>query len=357
MAQRMQAVTHTLASLAIAVLGGLSFLVLGLPLPWLLGSLTATLLVTQLGWNLRVPSVMRHLAMVILGLYAGTAFDRALLGSVVEWPVTMGSMLVLVALTTWLTSYYLHRRAGYGWPTALFSGVPGAQSVVLLNCTRVGADERRVLLTQISRILVVIYGVPLLLISVLPMADTGSLGAVNPLSADGWTVPTWPAALALFAAGAAGYGVARLIRLPQPLLLGSLFGVASAQLSGVSVAAVPGPSLMLVQLLLGASMGVKFNGIRLRWALGILGHGLVAMALTLSLALVFTAVLTQITDIDPAALFLAFAPGGLPEIVLLAVALDIDPAFVVFHHLLRFIAIALILPWLVIHLTRKPSPH
>lgn len=352
MAGAVKAVMHTLASLAVAVLGGLSFLALGLPLPWLLGSLTATLLVTQLGWTLRVPAVMRHLAMVILGLYAGTAFDQALLSSLGEWPVTMGSMLVLVVLSTWLTSYYLHHRAGYGWSTALFSGVPGAQSVVLLNCARVGADERKVLLTQISRIMVVIYGVPLLLISVLPEVNTQSLGSANPLAPDAWTVPTWTEALSLALAGLSGFAVARLIRLPQPLLLGSLFGVVVAQLSGAPIATVPEPSLMLVQLFLGASMGVKFNGIRLRWALGILGHGLVAMVLTLSMALVFTAVLTLVTDIDPAALFLAFAPGGLPEIVLLAVALDIDPAFVVFHHLLRFIAIALILPWLVIRLTR-----
>lgn len=83
-----------------------------------------------------------------------------------------------------------------------------------------------------------------------------------------------------------------------------------------------------------------------------LGHGLVAMLITLLLALAMTLLMSRVTAHDTAALFLAFVPGGLSEVVLLAAALDVDPAFVVFHHLFRFIAIASLLPWLAARLTR-----
>lgn len=336
----------SLGTLAIAAIGVWIFSLLSAPLPWLLGSLSATMLACLLGWQYRLPLGFRRLAMLILGLYAGGALDRELFSSLLDWPLTMAAMLLLVAVTTWVASEYLHRRAGFDRATALMAGVPGAQSVVLVSCGQLGADERQVLLGQILRIITVIYGVPLLLITFGPMIDIDVGDSDRMVTAD------WPAFnvghWALTVPGVAvGYLLARLLRLPQPMLLGPLFGVAALQMMNLTTAEIPGQSLLAVQFLLGASIGTHFSQVRWRQALGILGHGLVAMLITFALALLMTGLLTIVTDFDPAVLLLAFAPGGLAEIVLLAVALDIDPAFVVFHHLVRFVSIALVLPWVV----------
>lgn len=345
-------VRAAVGSLGIAAAGAGLFNLLGIPLPWLLGSLTATMLASLLGWEYRLPLGFRRVAMVILGLYAGSALDRELLASLLDWPVTMTAMLVLVVLSTWAASEYLQRRAGFDRATALMAAVPGAQSVVLLNCSRLGADERQVLLGQITRVITVIYGVPLLLIMLGPLLDVDIADSERALGAQ-W--PTFNAAHWAMTAAVAmiGYLLARLLRLPQPLLLGPMLGVAALQIARLPAAEMPGQSLLAAQFLLGASIGSHFSHISWRQALGILGHGFVAMLITLSLALLMTGLLVMVTDFDPAALFLAFAPGGLPEIMILAVALDIDPAFVVFHHLFRFVAIALCLPWVVTRLTAR----
>ena len=43
-------------------------------------------------------------------------------------------------------------------------------------------------------------------------------------------------------------------------------------------------------------------------------------------------------------IFLAFAPGGLDAVTILAFAMQIDPAYVAAHHVARFFVLALCVP-------------
>ena len=45
--------------------------------------------------------------------------------------------------------------------------------------------------------------------------------------------------------------------------------------------------------------------------------------------------------------WVAFAPGGVEGMAAMALALDFDPAYVAAHHLLRLLALALVLPLLM----------
>ena len=56
------------------------------------------------------------------------------------------------------------------------------------------------------------------------------------------------------------------------------------------------------------------------------------------------AVLEAVTGLPMAALVLAFAPGGLAEMCLMALALDIDPAFVSTHHVGRILVVVMLAP-------------
>jgi uncharacterized membrane protein AbrB (regulator of aidB expression) len=46
------------------------------------------------------------------------------------------------------------------------------------------------------------------------------------------------------------------------------------------------------------------------------------------------------------ALLLAFSPGGIAEMGIIAVALGIDPLFVATHHVARIGLVVIIAPWL-----------
>jgi hypothetical protein len=53
-------------------------------------------------------------------------------------------------------------------------------------------------------------------------------------------------------------------------------------------------------------------------------------------------------------LLIAFAPGALEVMIILAFVLGLDPTFVAAHHLVRFIGIALTLPLLTRLFLRQP---
>ena len=337
-------------TLLFAAMGAMVFMLLGVPLPWLLGSLTAVLVAAGLGWPHSPPAWLKPVALALLGVHVGTAIDAELLAEARRWPLTLAGMLLLVAVTTFINTWYFERRAGLDRRTAMFAAVPGAQSVVLLTCDEYGADRRQVLLGQISRIVAVIYLVPLLLTQFIPRDPEPANAAWAP-GLDG-AMPE-PTALAItLLAGVTSWWLARRLRLPLPVLVGPILGVGVIQLLQLPVIDMPPGTLLVVQFCLGTSLGAYFVGISLRETRVMLGHGLVAMLMTLMLAVAMTLLMTLVTHHDTAALFLAFVPGGLSEVVLLAASLDVDPAFVVFHHLFRFIAIASLLPWLATRLAR-----
>ncbi|MEC7564009.1 MAG: AbrB family transcriptional regulator [SAR324 cluster bacterium] len=52
---------------------------------------------------------------------------------------------------------------------------------------------------------------------------------------------------------------------------------------------------------------------------------------------------------------MAYAPGGLEAMIMMAFILDLDPAFVAAHQLVRYIGMILILPFLTQRLLGSPG--
>ncbi|MEP4545607.1 MAG: AbrB family transcriptional regulator [Saccharospirillum sp.] len=348
---RLNTALNLLLTLAIAAVGALVFNALSWPLPWMLGSLTATLVGSLLGFTPHIPMRLFTAMLLILGVYAGAALDPGLLFTVWHWPLSLIGMVVLVSASTTVNHWYFRRFAGFDSTTALFASVPGAQSLVLIMGARSGADEKQMLIPQITRVLAVIYFVPLILVSLGDLTGL-DIDRIRTVPTESWALPSWPSVLWALAAIAVGLWVARRLRWPQPLMLGPLTGVAVLQITGLTDLSIPGQALVPVQFVLGTYLGTKFAKIRWRTAVILSGHSLVALLLTVTLVALMTALLTLLTDIPAAAIFLAFAPGGLPEMVLIAATLNTDPAFVVVHHVVRFLIIAIALPW-VYRLSRK----
>ena len=80
----------------------------------------------------------------------------------------------------------------------------------------------------------------------------------------------------------------------------------------------------------------------------------------LLISLVFGGVLSLLTGYSLVLLVLAFIPGGFTEMSLIALAMGVDPAFVVTHHSLRvFLVVLIALPaftWLKRTGRLGPSP-
>ncbi|MEK9661130.1 MAG: AbrB family transcriptional regulator, partial [Alphaproteobacteria bacterium] len=102
----------------------------------------------------------------------------------------------------------------------------------------------------------------------------------------------------------------------------------------------------LAQVILGSAVGARFSGMRLREVARYLGLGAVASVMLLSLTVVYALVLQQFMDVPFGAFILAFSPGGLTEMSLVALAMQIDVAFVATHHMVRIFIVVALTPWL-----------
>lgn len=142
-------------------------------------------------------------------------------------------------------------------------------------------------------------------------------------------------------AAVGGVVIGRLTRMPAYFLLGPMLASAALYASGVTDFDLPTPVMSLAQFVVGATVGCRFAGTAPRLVLRVLAISAGATALLLALTIGFAAAVASVAGDPVEAILLAYSPGGLAEMSLVALSLDIEVAFVVCHHIARvFIVIA-----------------
>ena len=127
------------------------------------------------------------------------------------------------------------------------------------------------------------------------------------------------------------------------LLAPMLFG-AVLHASGLLSSRLPAVIAIPAIIILGAQVGSRFTGMSLASVRATAIAAIAALILALVIAFFGSALVTLLTGVPLAQAFLAFAPGGVDVMVVIAFSLGLDPAYVVAHQLLRFLAIAISLP-------------
>ena len=82
-------------------------------------------------------------------------------------------------------------------------------------------------------------------------------------------------------------------------------------------------------------------------------HSLVATFLLVILGLVAAYIATFFVNNNFLTLVLSFCPGGIYEVAVIAIAFDLDPDFVSFHHIIRLLIILFIIPVILKLVDRK----
>lgn len=148
------------------------------------------------------------------------------------------------------------------------------------------------------------------------------------------TVTGLGAVLLMLTAAALGVVVARLLRTPSATLLGALAGAAAANLV-VPLPALPEGFGLVMQLLIGAAIGVRLGPTVLRDASRWAPAFGVALAVVLLVAAVGGWILVATTDLAWRTAALAVLPGGAADATALAMASDQQGATVAAIHLIR----------------------
>ncbi len=333
--QRSQLIRASLTFMVGGV-GVLLFLALGLPLPWLLGPLAATMLASLAGAPVEIRPGLRKYLIVILGVMLGGTFSPEGISRAGEWvPSLIASVgyLLLVALVAQLYCRVVLKMDNV---TAIFSGMPGGLSEMLILGEEYGADVKTMTLTHVTRVTSVLFVIPFFL-----TYWVGLEGHPPPPPEVTWS---WRDLGILATAALLGLFVGRGVRMPAYALTGPMLFSTVVHLMGVVVSEPPPLVSLIVQLAMGSALGARFYGVALARVGKIMflafGMAVAMMAVTLASA----ALLSLFTGISFEALILALSPGGFAEMALAALMLNIDPAFVTTHHGLRLLIVVFIVP-------------
>ena len=325
-------------ALVIAALGAALFALLGLPLPWLIGALVATTLASFAGVPQAVPGGLRQVMIAVLGVMLGTAFTPERLEGALAWLPSLATLPLYVVTVGGLIFLYLLRFAPFDRTTAFFAATPGGMSEMIALSDQLGGDQRAVALIQATRLLFIVSMVPFL------AQGLGVPAAQRPPVTLDVAFDLWELGL-LAAVGVVGYLLAARIRLPAASFVGPLIGSTIAHLAGWIETEPPFVIMAAAQLVMGASVGARFSGTPFRLIVRALALGAGGTMLMLVITLAFGAALHALTGLSLGLLLLAFMPGGFTEMSLIALAMGVDPAFVVTHHSCRvFLVILIALP-------------
>ena len=325
----------TVRAIAVGTAGGALCHAIGVPAPWLAGSLMATIIAIYSNQKLDLPEALRTLTFILLGVQTGTTVNADTLERVAQWPLSILCLGVTVGLIIWAcTSYYVRIR-NWDRPTALFASLPGALSLVMLLASSSGADMRRVTISQCVRLFFLIAALPAAIVFISP-------ATVSPIS----TAPItniFEILLLIAASTAAGLLFAWL-KIPAGLILGAALVSAALGLGGVVHGAAPNSILIPANIILGVMIGLRFKGISLPELRSAFSDGFAGFVIAMVIAVVGAVVTSTVADLPLALTLLAFAPGGLEAMTIMAFALNLDPAYVAAHQVARYIGLVLLMP-------------
>ena len=326
-------------ALVIGSAGGWAAAALKLPLAWMIGSMVATTLAALAGVKIAVPMPLRGVMVALLGLMLGSRFSPEILDRLADWALSLAVLAAYIAAAAGVGLLYFRRLARFDPVTAYFSAMPGGLAEMTIVGSERGGDARILALVHSTRLLLVVLALPFAFEALSGVA----LGERPPPGEPLLSIAPQDLVL-LGACGLVGALVAKALRLPAALLLGPMVLSAIVHLAGMTEASTPLELVIAAQVVIGAAVGARFagSGGAMIWRTILVGIG--ATLLLVTVTLVFALLLHSATELPLSALVLAYAPGGLAEMSLIALALALDAAFVATHHIARICLIVLLAP-------------
>lgn len=328
-------------TLVIGTAGGAFFSLFSIPLAWLLGALATSTIGSMLKLPLHLPARFRMAMIGVVGVMLGSAFTAERLTDAVRWLPSLSALPLYVLVVGVVIFLFIRRFSSFDPRTTFFASAPGGLSEIIAMSDEMGGDVARVSLIHATRLTFIVFTIPWIAAAF----GTDSTGVTGPTVA---TISSLTQVVILTVAAILGYLIAKRLRMPAATFIGPLLGSMVVYLTGWVEGSLPYVVLAAAQVVIGAGVGVRFAGIPLpliRRAM-LLGAGATLLMLIITVA--FAAVLAPLTGYGLPLLVLAFIPGGFTEMSLIALAMGVDPAFVVTHHSVRvFLVVSIALPLFV----------
>jgi len=330
------------ATLFLALAAALLCVGLGTPLPWMIGPLLATSIASILGAPTRSVPALRNAGQWVIGMALGLYFTPQVTALVASlwWAILLAIAWALGL--GWAFGVWLHRghaaRMGVGpreaRATSYFAGAIGGASEMTLLAEREGARSDLVAAAHSVRLVIVTLLIPLAF-SLLGLQGVDA-------SLPGARSVHWGGLAAL---GVAGAALALLLERggrANPWFMGALLAAMGITMAGVELSAMPTALSNAAQLVIGVSLGVRFQRDFLhaapRW-LASVALGTVVMVL---LCGGFALLMAWATGLHPATLVLGTSPGGIAEMAITAKVLQLGVPVVTAFQVCRLVAVLIL---------------
>ncbi|HUZ73919.1 MAG TPA: AbrB family transcriptional regulator [Stellaceae bacterium] len=329
---------QTAETLFVGAAGGTLVNRLGFPAGLISGSVLAAATVSLAGRPLGLPTGLTRVIFILSGIALGSAVSPETLRSIAAYPFSVAilalSTLCMIA-TTWLYLRFVHR-----WDplSALLGASPGGLAQMMALSVETGADVRAIVVVQTVRVVVLTVGIPsgLALLGLAGMAARPI--AVHTVSATGMAL--------LVAAAVTSAMVLQKLRFPGGLLFGAMLGSGLLHGEGIVQGGLPWWAADTVMVALGTVNGSRFAGTNRQMLMGYVGAAFGSFAVSISITVCFALLAVSSLPVPPSDIVIAFSPGAQDTMLLLALALHLDPVFVGAHHLARFLTISLSVPFI-----------
>jgi membrane AbrB-like protein len=322
------------AALAIGALAGYVCMLLRTPIPWMLGPLFALAALRVSGIDVDAPIGARYVGQWVIGTALGLYFTPAVVhhvGTVWYLPI-IGAALAIV--TGYASGAVLARLGRLDLTTSLFASVPGGAAEMATLGGRYGAREDRVAAAHSLRMLLVVAIVPAAFtLAGLRGSDAYVMGTTQ-FDAAGFAM--------LMIATLVGGLIAQRFNVPNAFVLGALFVAIPLTAMEVQLSSLPTVVSNAAQVLLGCSLGSKFQRDFLRGAPRFVGAVVVSVLVSIVLAGAFGAAIALASHQNVATIVLGMAPGGIAEMTITAKVLQLGVPLVTSFHVTRLVVVLLL---------------
>ncbi|WP_322843896.1 AbrB family transcriptional regulator [Pseudomonas sp. B33.4] len=301
----------------------------GVPHGLLLGSIVVTaLFASKTGIAPATPYGLGYIQ-VTLGIATGLMFEAWDSETASTMLPSLGVLLICLTVQIVLAGWWLTRGAGWNRTDALLAVYPGALAAVfdLLESEKASS---KVIIVHLMRLLLITVLVSFLI--------PGQATAVAVADGDPLTTGMALTALSVIALSVLLGRLLLVIGVPAPFMLTAIIITAVFVKSGwLHGFHMPDWSLNLAALILGVRIGSRFQGLGVA-ELGRHGRtALVSVGLMIVVAAVFAEVAARWLGSDPLSLWLAYMPGAIETIAIVAFGGGLNVVFILTHHLSRMV--------------------
>lgn len=327
-------VVLNLAGLAVGTAGGALFDWLGTPIPWLLGSLLTVAAVNLAGWRIRCPAGGRQTGQIFIGAVIGLYFTPAV-GAVVAGQFPWMVLVAIVSLAVGVLGAVLQTRiAGLDRASAFLASVPGGMAEMIALADKLKADPVSLAVSQLVRVTIILVTIPAFITY---LGEPGTdLFAPAVRDVDG-------VGLVILLGGCAAVTLAlNWVGMTNAWMLGACAFAAGVTLAEISLSAMPREFLIAAQVLIGVSVGQRFEREAMARAPRVILSSAITTAVLIATSVVLAALVSAATDVSIWSMITATAPGGLAEMSITAQLLGLGVPLVTAYHVTRVFMITLL---------------